>query len=93
VTFLKKWKTRVTIWRLTEPEELLHHLCEACEGNIAAPISIQELKDMIQLSVIQLPSIQIENASLELLPSDRSGLLGVVLIENLSNRCFVARRH
>jgi hypothetical protein len=72
---------------------LLHHLGEVCERNITALVTIQELKDMIQFRVIQTPTVQVEKAGLKLLPGDRSGFQGVILVENLRNGGFVPRRH
>jgi hypothetical protein len=74
---------------LTEPEELLHDLREILEGNIATLIAVHQITDMSQFRIVQITPIQIMNAGLELLPSDRAGFQSVVLVEDLGDGDFV----
>jgi hypothetical protein len=47
---------------------LPHHLSEACERNVAVQGAIQELEDVTEFGVVQIPAVEVVNARLKLLP-------------------------
>ena len=48
---------------------------------------------MVQFNVIELAAVQIVKAALQLRAVDEAGARCVVLVEDLGNRCLVARAH
>ena len=71
-------------------KELLHHLGKSCQGNFSVLLAIQELEYVVELHIVKLPTIEVVNAALQLLPVYGTGVIGIVFVENFGNRHLVS---
>jgi hypothetical protein len=76
---------------LAVSEKLLHDLRELSQMDNTIFGSFHELENVIQLDIIQLTTVEVENALLQTCLVNGTSAFGIILVENLRNGKFVPR--